>query len=110
MLTFISYWRAAAIVLNDLGSSAFYAAASPSKPLGSRLPWFILGVMLFSPPRCARFFVRAVSMFFRGGVYAWSGLLMFGTFVQDQRLRPDCSTTILTGPISGVFAAIPQHA
>ena len=26
MLTFISYWRAAAIVLNDLGSSAFYAA------------------------------------------------------------------------------------
>ena len=25
MLTFISFWRAAAIVLNDLGSSAFYA-------------------------------------------------------------------------------------
>ena len=24
MLTFISFWRAAAIVLNDLGSSAFY--------------------------------------------------------------------------------------
>ena len=25
MLTFISYWRAAAIILNDLGSSAFGA-------------------------------------------------------------------------------------
>jgi hypothetical protein len=25
MLTFISFWRAAAVVLNDLGSSAFYA-------------------------------------------------------------------------------------
>ena len=27
MLSFISFWRAAAIVLNDLGSSAFYAGA-----------------------------------------------------------------------------------
>ena len=25
MLAFISYWRAAAVVLNDLGSSAYYA-------------------------------------------------------------------------------------
>ena len=38
MLTFISYWRAAAIILNDLGSSAFYAGgiaeqASESAPL-----------------------------------------------------------------------------
>ena len=28
MLSFISFWRAAAIVLNDLGSSAFYVGAS----------------------------------------------------------------------------------
>jgi hypothetical protein len=27
MLSFISFWRAAAIVLNDMGSSAFYAGA-----------------------------------------------------------------------------------
>ena len=68
MLTFISFWRAAAIVLNDLGSSAFYAGATAEQAIGKAAPWFILGVMLFS------FAVRAVyvescSMFVRGGVY-----------------------------------------
>ena len=27
MLAFISFWQAAAVVLNDMGSSAFYAGA-----------------------------------------------------------------------------------
>ena len=55
MLTFISFWRAAAIVLNDLGSSAFYAGGIAEEAVGKSAPWFILGVMLFS------FAVRAVS-------------------------------------------------
>src|SRR5438309_3927541 len=68
MLSFISFWRAAAIVLNDLGSSAFYAGGIAEQAIGKSAPWFILGVMLFS------FTVRAVyvescSMFVRGGVY-----------------------------------------
>ena len=68
MLTFISFWRAAAIVLNDLGSSAFYAGGIAEHAVGASAPWFILGIMLFS------FAVRAVyvescSMFTRGGVY-----------------------------------------
>src|SRR5215468_185339 len=68
MLTFISYWRAAAIVLNDLGSSAFYAGGIAEQAVGKAAPWFVLAVMLFS------FAVRAVyvescSMFTRGGVY-----------------------------------------
>jgi hypothetical protein len=54
MLTFISFWRAAAIVLNDLGSSAFYAGGIAEEAVGKSAPWFILGVMLFS------FAVRAV--------------------------------------------------
>ena len=67
MLTFISYWRAAAIVLNDLGSSAFYAGGIAEQAVGKAAPWFVLAVMLFS------FAVRAVyveicSMFTRGGV------------------------------------------
>ena len=28
MLAFISFWRAAAVVLNDMGSSAFYAGGA----------------------------------------------------------------------------------
>src|ERR1700692_5055281 len=68
MLTFISFWRAAAIVLNDLGSSAFYAGGIAEQAVGAAAPWVILGIMLFS------FAVRAVyvescSMFTRGGVY-----------------------------------------
>src|SRR3974377_649119 len=68
MLTFISWYRAAAIILNDLGSSAFYAGSIAEQAFGKAAPWFILGVMLFS------FAVRAVyvescSMFVRGGVY-----------------------------------------
>jgi len=102
MLTFISFWRAAAIVLNDLGSSAFYAGGIAEQAVGAAAPWFILGVMLFS------FAVRAVyvescSMFTRGGVYRVVKEALGGTFakVSVSALMFDY---ILTGPISGVSA------
>ena len=34
MLSFISFWRAAAIVLNDLGSSAYYVGGIAEKAVG----------------------------------------------------------------------------
>ena len=102
MLTFISYWRAAAIVLNDLGSSAFYAAGIAEQAVGKSAPWFILGVMLFS------FTVRAVyvescSMFVRGGVYRVVKEALGGTLA---KISVSCLMFdyILTGPISGVSA------
>ena len=102
MLTFISWWRAAAIVLNDLGSSAFYAGATAEQAVGKAAPWFILGVMLFS------FAVRAVyvescSMFVRGGVYRIVKEALGGTLakVGVSALMFDY---VLTGPISGVSA------
>ena len=102
MLTFISYWRAAAIVLNDLGSSAFYAAGIAEQAIGKSAPWFIVAVMLFS------FAVRAVyvescSMFVRGGVYRVVKEALGGTLakVSVSALMFDY---ILTGPISGVSA------
>ena len=48
MLSFISFWRAAAIVLNDLASSVFYVGGIAEQAIGRSAPWFILGVMLFS--------------------------------------------------------------
>ena len=48
MLAFISFWRAAAIVLNDLASSAYYAGGEAEQFIGKTAPWFILGIMLFS--------------------------------------------------------------
>jgi amino acid transporter len=102
MLTFISYWRAAAIVLNDLGSSAFYAAGIAEQAVGKSAPWFIVAVMLFS------FTVRAVyvescSMFVRGGVYKVVKEALGGTLakISVSALMFDY---ILTGPISGVSA------
>ena len=48
MLTFISFWRAAAIVLSDLASSAYYVGGDAEKVIGKSAPWFVLAVMLFS--------------------------------------------------------------
>ena len=48
LLTFISFWRAAAIVLNDLASSAYYAGGEAEGYIGKTAPWFILAIMLFS--------------------------------------------------------------
>src|SRR2546425_13169775 len=45
MLSFISFWRAAAIVLNDLASSAYYAGGIAEKAIGKAAPWFILAIM-----------------------------------------------------------------
>ncbi len=102
MLTFISFWRAAAIVLNDLGSSAFYAGGIAEQAIGPAAPWFILGIMLFS------FAVRAVyvescSMFTRGGVYRVVKEALGSTFAKLS-VSALMFDYILTGPISGVSA------
>jgi amino acid transporter len=102
MLTFISFWRAAAIVLNDLGSSAFYAGGIAEQAVGPAAPWFILGIMLFS------FAVRAVyvescSMFTRGGVYRVVKEALGGTFAKLS-VSALMFDYVLTGPISGVSA------
>jgi amino acid transporter len=102
MLSFISFWRAAAIVLNDLGSSAFYAGGIAEQAIGKSAPWFILGIMLFS------FAVRAVyvescSMFTRGGVYRVVKEALGGTFAKLS-VSALMFDYILTGPISGVSA------
>ena len=48
MFTFISFWRTAAIVLSDLGSTAYYIGGIVEQAVGPAAPWFILAVMLFS--------------------------------------------------------------
>src|SRR5579862_7150125 len=102
MLSFISFWRAAAIVLNDLGSSAFYAGAIAEQAIGQSAPWFILAVMLFAA--CVLLlYIESCSMFVRGGVYRVVKEAMGGTLakVSVSALMFDY---ILTGPISGVSA------
>jgi amino acid transporter len=102
MLSFISFWRAAAIVLNDLGSSAFYAGGISEQLIGKSAPWFIVGVVLFS--RAVRaVYVESCSMFTRGGVYRVVKEALGGTFAKLS-VSALMFDYILTGPISGVSA------
>src|SRR5258705_3683512 len=102
MLTFISFWRAAAIVLNDLASSAYYAGGESESFVGKSAPWFILGVMLFS--YCVRaIYVESCSMFVRGGVYRVVKEALGGTLAKFS-VSALMFDYVLTGPISGVSA------
>src|SRR5712692_7990238 len=102
MLSFISFWRAAAIVLNDLGSSAFYAGGLAEQYIGKAAPWFILGVMLFSYA-VRMLYIESSSMFTRGGVYRVVKEAMGGTMAKLS-VSALIFDFILTGPISGVTA------
>src|SRR2546426_7326230 len=104
MLAFISFWRAAAIVLNDMGSSAFYAGAIAEHFIGKAAPWLILTIM------CLAYAVRAVyiescSMFVRGGVYRVVKEAMGSTLAKFS-VSALMFDYILTGPISGVSAGL----
>lgn len=101
-LSFISFWRCAAIVLSDLASTMFYVGGITEQAIGKAAPWFVLAVMLFS------FAVRSIymescSMFVRGGVYVvvrdsigpTMAKLSVSALVVDY---------VLTGPISVVSA------
>src|ERR1044071_2028198 len=102
MLAFISFWRAAAIVLNDLGSTVYYIGGIVEQAIGPAAPWFILAVMLFA------FAVRSIymessSMFVRGGVYVVVRDAM-GPFVARLSVSALLFDYVLTGPISSVSA------
>src|SRR5215212_2120033 len=104
MLSFISFWRAAAIVLNDLGSSAFYVGGIAERAVGESAPWFILGVMLLSAAVSA-LYIESSSMFTRGGVYRVVKEAMGGTLAKLS-VSALLFDFILTGPISGVSAGL----
>src|SRR5256712_2094784 len=102
MLAFISFWRAAAIVLNDLGSTVYYIGGIAEQAIGRSAPYYILGVMLFA------FAVRSVymessSMFVRGGVYVVVRDAM-GPFIARLSVSALLFDYVLTGPISSVSA------
>jgi amino acid transporter len=101
-LSFISFWRAAAVVLNDLASTMFYIGGITEQAIGKSAPWMVLGVMLFS------FAVRSVymescSMFVRGGVYIVVRDSI-GPTVAKLSVSSLVVDYILTGPISVVAA------
>jgi amino acid transporter len=102
MLSFISFWRAAAIVLNDLGSSAYYVGGIAESAIGKSAPWFVLGVMLFSI--CVRsVYIESSILFVRGGVYRVVKEAM-GPTAAKVTVSALIFDFLLTAPISGVSA------
>jgi amino acid transporter len=101
-LSFISFWRGAAIVLSDLASTMFYVGGIAEQAIGKSAPWFVLAVMFFS------FAVRSIylescSMFVRGGVYVVVRDAI-GPTIAKVSVSALVVDYILTGPISSVSA------
>ncbi len=103
-LSFITFWQAAAVVLNDMGSTMYYIGGIAEQAIGKSAPWMVLAVMLFS------FAVRSVylescSMFVRGGVYVVVKDSM-GPTMAKLSVSSLVVDYILTGPISVVSAGL----
>jgi amino acid transporter len=102
MFTFISFWRAAAVVIGDLGSTAYYIGGIAEQFIGKIAPYFILLVMLFSYAVRA-LYMESSPLYTRGGVYRvvkfalgdWFAKVSVSALVFDY---------VLTGPISSVSA------
>jgi len=101
-LAFISFWQAAAIVLCDLASSAYYVGGISEQAIGKAAPWFILAVMLFSYA-VRSVYVESCTMFTRGGVYRVVKEAMGGSLAKLS-VSALMFDYVLTGPISAVTA------
>src|SRR5205823_9458709 len=100
--SFISFWRAAAIVLNDMASTVYYIGGISEQAIGKAAPWFVLGVMLFAYAVRA-VYVESCTMFTRGGVYRVVKEAMGGPLAKLS-VSALMFDYVLTGPISAVSA------
>ena len=102
LLSLIAFWRAAAIVVTDLASSAYYVGGDAEKVIGRSAPWFILAVMLFA--NCVRaLYIESASMFVRGGVYRVVRRALGGPLAKFS-VSALLFDYVLTGPLSSVVA------
>jgi amino acid transporter len=102
MFTFIGAWGTAAVVLCDLGSTAYYIGGIVESQIGKAAPWFILAVMLFSYA-VRSVYIESCSMFVRGGVYRVVKEAM-GHGMAKVSASALMFDYVLTGPISAVSA------
>src|SRR5689334_21775763 len=102
MLVFISFWRAAAIVLCDMASTVYYIGGIVEHAIGKAAPWYIMAVMLFAYA-VRGVYIESCAMFVRGGVYRVVKEAMGGTLAKLS-VSALMFDYVLTGPISGVSA------
>src|SRR5438552_18873397 len=105
MLVFISYWRAAAIVLCDMASTVYYIGGIVEQAIGKAAPWYIGAVMLFAYA-VRGIYIESRAMFVRGGLYRLVKEAMGGTLAQLSA-SPLRLAYVLTGLIPGLPARHP---
>jgi len=101
-LTFITFWEAASVVLNDLASTMYYIGGITEQAIGKPAPWMVLAVMLFSYA-VRSVYMESCGMFVRGGVYIVVRDSI-GPTVAKLSVSSLVVDYILTGPISVVSA------
>ncbi|MGC8867499.1 MAG: APC family permease, partial [Elusimicrobiales bacterium] len=104
VLSFISFWRASAIVLCDFGSSAFYAGGIAAKAYGQAFAYFIIAVMLLAGLLLMSY-IESSSLFTRGGVYVVVNKSM-GKTMAKLSVSALVFDYLLTAPISSVSAGL----
>ncbi len=103
MLSFISYWRAAAIVLCDLASSAYYVCGIAEQAVGKAAPWAIAFVVVILANAVRLTYIESCGMFVRAGVYRVVRHALGGSIAKIS-LSALLFDFLLTGPISAVSA------
>jgi amino acid transporter len=101
-LTFITFWEAASVVLNDIASTMYYIGGITEQAIGKPAPWMVLAVMLFSYA-VRSVYLESCGMFVRGGVYVVVRDSI-GPTVAKLSVSSLVVDYILTGPISVVSA------
>lgn len=104
VLSFISFWRASAIVLCDLGSSAFYSGGIAAKTYGEAFPYFIIAVMLLAGLLLMAY-IESSSIFTRGGIYVLVNKSM-GKTMAKLSVSALIFDYLLTGPVSSISAGL----
>jgi amino acid transporter len=100
MFTFISFLRAAAIVIGDLGSTAYYIEGISEQFIGEVAPYFILMVMIFAFV-IGSLYLESSPLYTRGGVYRVVKYALGSKFAKVS-VSALVFDYILTGPISSV--------
>lgn len=100
MFTFISFLRAAAIVVGDLGSTAYYIEGISEQFIGEVAPYFILMVMIFAFV-IGSLYLESSPLYTRGGVYRVVKFALGARFAKIS-VSALVFDYILTGPISSV--------
>jgi amino acid transporter len=100
MFTFISFLRAAAIVIGDLGSTAYYIEGIAEQFIGKVAPYFIFMVMIFAFI-AGSLYMESSPLYTRGGVYRVVKFALGSRFAKIS-VSALVFDYILTGPISSV--------